>query len=115
MSRTNELNGYQIVFSDGSSDYFTYSIPNKDILPCKVYSTYPLAKEALLNYSKDATHFRPVAYGQAFPYESLSFEQLLYEKGYATYGWLDITDEETGEASILSIGLLRLTLVLPGA
>ena len=116
MARTNEISGFQIVLSDGGTEVSTYSIPNSDLVPTKVYATFQDAKQALEQISSKLPHFYPVAYGQAFPYENLSFGKLLYEKGYAAYGWFTLdADDDEGAGLRVCLGLLRVGLVLPAA
>jgi hypothetical protein len=115
MARTNELSGFQIVLSEGASEVSTYSLPSAELVPLKVYATFQDAKEALEAVVAKLPKFYPVAYGQAFPYENLSFGKLLYEKGFAAYGWFTLEDEELGESVRICIGMVRVGLVLPAA
>jgi hypothetical protein len=114
MSRTNEITGFQIVLSDGVSDVYTYSIPHQNLVPTNVYTSYQDAKDALEAVSAKLPKFIPVAYGEAFPYENVSFGKMLQEKGYAAYGWMIVEDDDVGAEEFirLEIGLLRVKLVV---
>ncbi len=114
MSGTAEPSAFMIVISDGISDLYSYSIPERTDAPNKIFLTYGDARRALEKYAGTLEGFLPVAYGEAFPYENVSFEKLLVEKGYATYGWMLVADDETGETLRISIGLLRLGIAHPG-
>lgn len=114
MSRTTELPCFQIVLDEGLSGICSHTIPNKDLAPKKVYMQYNTAMEVLKLYAQKLSSFIPVAYGQAFPYDTVSFEQLLYEKGYATYGWFLVnSNDEEEEQMRVGIGLQLLQAVLP--
>lgn len=115
MSRTNETTGFQIVLSDGVSDVYTHSIPHPNLVPTNIYAKYQDAKDALEAITTKLPKFVPVAYGEAFPYENISFGKLLQEKGYAAYGWMIIEDDDVGANDFIrmEIGLLRVKLILP--
>lgn len=114
MSGTAEPSAFLIVLSDGISDLYSYSIPDRQDALNRVYLTYGDARRGLEIYTKTLEGFLPVAYGEAFPYENVSFEKLLIEKGYATYGWRLVLDDETGETLRLSVGLLKIPICAPG-
>ncbi len=98
--------GFMLVYMDGGSDIYTYGIPNKEDAPQAVYLNYAAAKQALETLANTYETFTPVLYGEAYPYESTTFEQLLSQKGSAIYGWVRIEDEDGEEAVRLGIGLL---------
>ena len=112
MSRLAEMPCYQIVLDEGETVISTYTVPKDNIAPKKIYMNYSVALEALRQLTGRMESFIPVAYGQAFPYDTVSFEHLLYQKGYATYGWMMIKDEEENEVRI-GVGLQLLHLVVP--
>ncbi len=113
MSRLQEV--YQIVYNDNGSDLYSYGVPDSAHEPAHtraLYSSLGDAKRALLSLSKKFQQFVPVAYGQAYPFEHVSFDQELARSGYANFGWITIEAEEEDEADTrFAIGLLRLTIL----
>lgn len=112
MSRLAEMPCYQIVLDEGETLISMHTVPKDEIAPKKVFMNYNIAIEALRQIGARLDSFIPVAYGQAFPYETVSFEQLLYQKGYATYGWMMVKDDDDNQVRI-GIGLQLLHLVVP--
>ena len=95
---------YQIVYSDQASDLYSFGVPNGDN---PLFKSVSDAKRGLEAYVHTFTTFRAVAYGQAYPYDTTSFEKELQTKGHAMYGWVT-NDEGAGES--FSIILLKLRL-----
>lgn len=99
---------YVVTLKDNASDNYTHGIPDETDAPQVVFTSLEEAKTAMHIVASKFETFIPVAYGAAFPYESLTFEQLLQKDAFAPYGWGIITTEE--ESYRLCIGLLRMTL-----
>lgn len=113
MNRLAEV--YQIVYKDNASDIYSYGVPDNGHEPAHtrvLYSSLGDAKRALSSLSKQFDSFTPVAYGQAYPYETISFDQELARSGYANFGWVTIEAEADDEMDTrFAIGLLRLTIL----
>ena len=100
--------GYMIVLKDNASDNYTYGIPEQEDAPQVIFTSLEDVKVAIKKVVSNMDNFIPVAYGEAFPYESVTFEQLVVKESFAPYGWsLVITDEESYR---ICIGVLRLDL-----
>ena len=102
---------YQIVIVDNASSHYSYGIPEESEHPRVLYASVTDAKRALHALAGKFSSFTPVAYGQAFPFEGVSFEQELVKSGFAAYGWATIEAEaEDEESERVALGLLRLRL-----
>ena len=100
--------GYMIVLKDNASDNYTYGIPEHEDAPQVIFTSLEDAKVAIKKVVSNMDNFMPVAYGEAFPYDSVTFEQLIARESFAPYGWSTvITDEESYS---ICIGVLRLDL-----
>jgi hypothetical protein len=99
--------GYLIVVQDNASENYSYGIP-EGVDAQSIFTSYEDAKIALEKASEQFNEFMPVAYGKAFPYDSVTFEQELEEKSFAPFGWgVRKIDEEIFR---MCIGLLRMNL-----
>lgn len=102
---------YQIVLVDNASGHYSYGVPEEGQQPRVLYTSVADAKRALHVLTGKFSSFTPVAYGQAFPFEGVSFEQELVKSGFAAYGWATIEAEsEEDESERVALGLLRLRL-----
>jgi len=72
-----------------------------------VYSNLSSAMMALKSFTVNM-NLIPILYGESFPYENTTFENLLDEKGFAVYGVCDYAIEEEG--CRVPIGLKRVTV-----
>jgi len=90
---------YTIILSDSLSSN-TFILPEEPI----IYKDLGSALEAMMGLAATMNAAK-ILYGEAFPYESTTFEQHLEEKGFAFYGQgLD------GDYWV-PIGLKRVTIV----
>jgi hypothetical protein len=96
---------YQIVLVDSASDSYTYGVFD-DQQENKVYSSLDAAKNAVTAFSENYDEFLPTAYGKAFPYDSVTFEQQLEKDGFAPWGW-GVEESEDGVQRIC-IGIIVL-------
>lgn len=96
--------GYVLVFSDEDYDAV---FPTPDAVPRVLYTTADAAAAAVAAWSKTFDRFRPVLYGQAYPYEGTSFLAELAQKGRALYGWAELEDED-GEVSRYGLCVIAL-------
>ena len=99
--------GYLIVIQDNASENYSYGIPAGDDAQ-SIFTSYEDAKIALKNASEQFNEFMPVAYGKAFPYDSVSFDQELEEKSFAPFGW-GVREIDT-EVYRMCLGLLRMKI-----
>jgi hypothetical protein len=99
--------GYLIVVQDNVSENYSYGIPDGDDAQ-SIFTSYEDAKIALEKASKQFNEFMPVAYGKAFPYDSVTFEQELEEKSFAPFGWG--TRQMDDEIFRMCLGLLRMKM-----
>jgi hypothetical protein len=83
--------GYVLVFSD---DAYEAIFPTADTIPRRLYESQEAVKAALDAWANTFETFRPVLYGQAYPYENTTFEGELSRKGRALYGWAELRDED---------------------
>jgi hypothetical protein len=100
--------GYLIVIQDNASENYTYGIPDNADAPQVIFTSYQDAKVALENAQENFDEFLPVAYGKAYPYDSVTFEQELEANGFAPLGWGIVRSED--DTVRICIGLLRLQL-----
>lgn len=86
--------GYMVCFTD--SDYEAI-FPDADAVPRYVHRTLAAAEAALQEWVKTFDTFKPVLYGEAFPYDSTTPAKELEKKGRAMYGWVTLEDEDGDE------------------
>jgi hypothetical protein len=108
-SSNRETPVYQIVVSDSASDLYSFGVPAAADTPHTLYSSMGAAKDALLEFVRKFEKFIPVAYGDAYPYENISFETYLQEKGFAPFGWTILNDEDNHP---LRVGIFLLALTI---
>jgi len=107
----NERIGYMIVIKDPSTDAYSYGVPNVDDAPTVLYLSLGDAKRALQATATRFDSFIPVAYGEAYPYENTTFEQLLAANPFAMYGWGILLDEDDKDHPIrVGFGLMKVTV-----
>ena len=100
--------GYIIVVQDNISDNYSYGIPKEEDTPQTIFRSYEDAKAAIQSVAKKFEEFLPVAYGKAYPYDTVTFDKEINNKSFAPLGWGVInTDNETQH---ICIGLLRMPL-----
>jgi hypothetical protein len=109
MSGSNEHVGYMVVIHDSTSDSYSFALPDETDVPQVVYSSFEEAKTAVKKASENFEEFIPVAYGQAYPYDSVTFDQQINKAPFAPYGW-GIVDLEDGTTVRICMGLLRITI-----
>jgi hypothetical protein len=78
---------YMIVLMDSASDSYNYGVHEDEEAPNTVYVSLDAAKNALNSISENYDEFLPTAYGMAFPYDSVTFEEQLESEGFAPWGW----------------------------
>lgn len=78
---------YMIVLMDSASDSYNYGVYEDEESPNRVYLSLDAAKEALVSISEEYDEFLPTAYGVAFPYDSVTFEEQLESEQFAPWGW----------------------------
>jgi hypothetical protein len=98
---------YMIVLMDSASDSYNYGVFEEDDSN-KAYASLDAAKDALVRASEKYGNFLPTAYGEAYPYESVTFEQLLEKDGFAPWGWgLEEIDDNSYR---ICVGLLVISV-----
>ncbi len=108
MSRANEL--YLIVVSDNASDMYGFGVPEEKDHPRTLFASVADAKRALESFAATFDGFTPVAYGQAYPFESITFEQELQRNGTALYGWATIKGDSEDEDDVTKVGIALMRL-----
>ncbi len=99
---------YMIVLMDSASDNYTYGVFKESDSPMKAFTSLDDAKAALESLSEKYNEFFPTAYGEAFPYESVSFDEELETNSFAPWGW---ATEETEDGSCrICLGLILVSL-----
>jgi hypothetical protein len=100
--------GYLIVIKDNASENYSYGIPEDTDTPQVIFTSYQDAKVALETAAAEFEEFLPVAYGKAYPYDSVSFDDEIDANSFAPFGWGLITTDD-GVLRVC-VGLLRMTL-----
>jgi hypothetical protein len=110
MSRQADL--YQIVYGDNASELYNFGVPDEghDVVHAHtVYASLADAKRAIQILVKKFDRFVPVAYGQAYPYENITFDGEIAKTGSAVYGWATVqTVPDAEEEERFAVGILRL-------
>jgi len=98
--------GYIVVINDNASDNYTYGVA--ELGDQVIYTSYEEAKAALAKAAEKYESFLPVAYGSAFPYDNVTFDEEIEKKSFAPLGWGVI--EVEGDSFRVCVGLLRLQI-----
>jgi hypothetical protein len=99
---------YMIVLMDSASDNYTYGVFKESDSPMKAFTSLDDAKAALESHSEKYSKFFPTAYGKAFPYDSVSFEEELEKSSFAPWGWA--TEETEDGPYRICLGLILVSL-----
>ena len=98
--------GYILVIQDNASDSYNYGVA--ETKEQVIFTSYEAAKTALKEAAANFDSFLPVAYGSAFPYDSVTFDEEIEANGFAPLGWGLV---DTGDDSMrICVGLLRMTI-----
>ena len=100
--------GYLIVIKDNASENYSYGVPEGADAPQVIFTSYENAKAALQAAANKFQEFLPVAYGKAYPYDAVTFDQEIEAKSFAPLGWGLIRSED--ETLRICVGLLRMPL-----
>lgn len=100
--------GYLIVIQDNASDNYTYGIPDDTDTPQVIFTSYEDAKVVLQEAAEKFDEFLPVAYGKAYPYDTVTFEEELDTKDFAPFGWGIVSTED--DKVRICVGLLRMEI-----
>ena len=98
---------YMMVVMDSASDNYDYGIPEIEGA-YKAYTSLAAAKQNLEAAAAKFEEFLPTAYGKAFPYDTITFEQQLDKDKFAPWGW-GVMNTEDGVLRIC-IGILAVLL-----
>jgi hypothetical protein len=99
---------YMLVVMDSASDNYDHGVLKEKGLATKGYVSLDAAKSALVSAASKFDEFMPTAYGKAFPYDGVTFEQHLEKEHFAPWGWGVITVED--EVQRICIGLLTISV-----
>ena len=94
---------YMIVLMDNASDSYNYGVHEDEELPNRVYISLDAAQNALVSISENYEDFLPTAYGIAFPYDTVTFEEQLESEGFAPWGWGVISTDDGPQRICLGI------------
>jgi len=100
--------GYMVVIQDGASEHYSYGIPDTKDIQSIVYTSYDDAKAVIEQVSGNFESFIPVAYGVAFPYDTVTFDEEMDNKSFALLGWGNIPIEDI--IIKIGIGLVRVRI-----
>ncbi len=100
---------YILGIADNASDLYSFGIPSSTDTPAVAYSSVAAATVAAATLAEQFETFLPVQYGSTYPYEGLTFEDVLQAKGAAPFGWGVIHDAH-GKKGRIGIQLVRLAL-----
>lgn len=99
---------YMVVLMDSSSDNYDYGVyETKKGRPHTVYTSLDAAKTALGVAAGNFDEFIPTAYGKAFPYDTLTFEQQLEKEFFAPWGWGVMAIDD--EVQRICVGLIAIS------
>ena len=93
---------------DSASENYTYGVFNETDSPMKAFTSLDDAKAQLESLSEKYNEFVPTAYGKAFPYDSVSFEEELEKNSFAPWGWA--TEETEDGPCRICLGLILVSL-----
>lgn len=85
---------YMIVLMDNASDSYNYGVHEDQELPNRVYLSLTAVKDELASISEEYEEFLHTAYGVAFPYDSVTFDEQLENEGFAPWGWAVLNNED---------------------
>jgi hypothetical protein len=98
--------GYLIMYTESLSSPVVFYIPSVDEIPFKVYGSLVEAKDILRKLLGGFNKVVPIQYGIAFPYDKITFDQHLTQKGYAIYGMAEKMDEDEDEPLRVGIAIV---------
>ena len=93
-----------ITIRDDASDVYKFGVAP----PYQIFRSLEGAKDAIAEIAGKLVNFKPVLYGQAYPYENKTFDTALAEQHWALYGWGE-TAEEDGEK--IGLYLVQVSIV----
>jgi hypothetical protein len=99
---------YMLVLMDSASDNYNYGVLQEKAAHMRGYSSLEAAKAALVAQAAKFEEFMPTAYGKAFPYDTVTFEQQLEKERFAPWGWGIATVED--EVQRICVGLIAITV-----
>jgi hypothetical protein len=99
---------YMLVVVDNASDNYDHGVLPEKGVSTRGYMSLDAAKSALVSAASKFDEFMPTAYGKAFPYDGVTFEQQLEKEHFAPWGWGVVTVED--EAQRICIGLLAISV-----
>jgi hypothetical protein len=82
--------GYLITVRDDASDVYKFGV----VPPYRIFRSLEDAKHAIREMGVKLLNFKPVLYGEAYPYENKTFEVALAEQHWALYGWGEMDDDD---------------------
>ena len=100
---------YILGIADNASDLYSWGIPSFTDTPAAVYSSPAAATLAAAALAENFDTFLPVQYGTTYPYEAITFEEVLQTKGAAPFGW-GIVEDTRGKKGRIGIQIIRLAL-----
>jgi hypothetical protein len=80
-----------VLLRDEASPHYTYGVPGATPT---VYLSLEAAKDALKAAAARFPSFQQVLYGEAYPFENTTFDQVLATRQQAIYGWGIILPED---------------------
>lgn len=86
--------GFMLMYTDTMTSPSIFYVPPIDLTPVRVYATLQGAKEAMRAILPKFDKVTPILYGEAFPYDGVTFDQFLVQNGYAIYGLVQKDDDD---------------------
>ena len=99
---------YMLVLIDSASDNYNYGVLQEKGSLMRGYTSLEAAKSALVATAAKFEEFMPTAYGKAFPYDTVTFEQQLEKERFAPWGWGITTVEE--QVQRIGVGIIAITV-----
>jgi hypothetical protein len=99
---------YMLVLMDSASDNYNYGVLQEKGSLMRGYSSLDAAKSAAAAAAAKFDEFMPTAYGKAFPYDTVTFEQQLEKERFAPWGWGVTTLED--EIQRICVGVIAVSV-----
>ncbi len=82
-----------VLLRDEASPHYTYGVPHNPT----IYLSIEAAKAALKATADTFGGFQQVLYGEAYPFEHTTFDQVLATRQQAIYGWGIVPPEDADD------------------
>ena len=98
--------GYLIMYTESLSPPVVFYVPPVEELAFKVYGSLTEAKEVLKKMLNRFDKVIAIQYGESFPYDKITFDQHLTQKGYSIYGMVEKMYEDDDEPFRVGVAIV---------